>query len=84
MQGLVVDFDSSDDLKGKASKLFREFRRKEIERFQPSAIVQSGCYLLLRPFEKNVKTQPVSEIKFLGVWDTVERAHEETSNSGDN
>jgi hypothetical protein len=40
--------------------------------------------LLLRPFEKNVKTQPVSEIKFLGVWDTVERAHEETSNSGDN
>jgi uncharacterized protein (DUF2235 family) len=73
MQGLVIDFDSRDDLKGKASKLFREFRRKEIRRFQPSAIVQSVCYFFLRPLEKkNIITQPVSEIQFLGVWDTID------------
>ncbi len=71
--GLVNDFDSTDDLKRKSRALYRQFRKKQSKFFRLSEAVRWLVYLFLRPLEpKNIKTQAVAGIQFLGLWDTVD------------
>ena len=72
-KGLITEFDSGDDLRRKARKLYRSFRAEQSKEFFLSHLVQSFIYLCLQPFEPNVgSTRAVSRIAFIGVWDTVD------------
>jgi uncharacterized protein (DUF2235 family) len=72
-KGLVTDFTSSDDLRRKAHKLYREFRVEQSAGCHFSQVARSTAYLILRPFEpKSITTQSVPHVAFLGLWDTVD------------
>src|SRR5262249_40199782 len=72
-KGLIIEFDSSDDLKHKAHKLYRDFRSEESEGFRLSQFVRSFVYFCLRPFEPKIgRTREVCSIEFIGVSDTVD------------
>lgn len=79
-QGLVSDPDSSDDLRRKAVRLYRKFRRERTRHY--------GLHSLARPLRDGwvwlsdviargrkygtISTVPVPGIEFLGLWDTVD------------
>ncbi len=80
-QGLVSDWSSSDDLRGKALRLYRKFRVENTAFF--------GLHTLARPIRdmlvfvkdvirgqraelRKIKTVQIKELEFLGLWDTVD------------
>jgi uncharacterized protein (DUF2235 family) len=50
-KGLVSDFGSSDELRRKGLKLYREFRRQDSLGRRPSEWIRAFVYLLMRPLE---------------------------------
>jgi uncharacterized protein (DUF2235 family) len=75
-KGLVDNFESTSDLKKKARKLYRDFRREQSRkqgRFRLSHVWRGIAYLIRKPFEpKSIATRSVSRVRFLGLWDTVD------------
>jgi hypothetical protein len=72
-KSLVTDFNSTDDLRHKARKVFRDFQVGQSRDVRLSHIVRSLIYLCLRPFEPTqITTREVPRIAFVGVWDTVD------------
>jgi uncharacterized protein (DUF2235 family) len=72
-KGLVSDFGSSDELRRKGLKLYREFRRQDSLGRRPSEWIRAFVYLLMRPLEpRTVQVRRISEIEFIGLWDTVD------------
>ena len=72
-KGLVTDFGSSDELKRKSLKLYRDFRREEGSGFRLSEWIRWAVYLLMWPFEpREIKVRTIPRIEFLGLWDTVD------------
>src|SRR6266849_2447699 len=80
-QGLVSDWSSSDDLRGKALRLYRKFRVENTAFF--------GLHTLARPIRdmlvfvkdvirgqraelRKIKTVQIKELEFLGLWDTAD------------
>jgi uncharacterized protein (DUF2235 family) len=79
-QGLVVGANSNDDLRRKALRLYRCFRRENtrhyglhtIARPLRDALIVMTDWLLGRPSLRIIETIPVPKIHFLGLWDTVD------------
>ena len=87
-KGLITNFESQNDLRRKAHRLYREFhaeqsrpqqcagerdRARRDNKLHLSELWQSIVYRCLRCFEpSDIKTEPVPEIAFLGLWDTVD------------
>jgi uncharacterized protein (DUF2235 family) len=72
-KGLITDFNSSDDLRHKARKVFREFQVVQSQGGRLSRMVRSLVYLCLRPLEPTQTTLlKVPSVAFVGVWDTVD------------
>ncbi|UEM11937.1 DUF2235 domain-containing protein [Bradyrhizobium barranii subsp. barranii] len=69
-QGLVKDFDSSDDLRRKARQLYRDFRRERRTRFGLATLGRAFRDFFIR--RKSFDVHPNIKIKFVGVWDTVD------------
>ncbi len=78
--GLVENYLSDDDLRRKAVRLYREFRKSQKTQFRLEAIARVirdlGIVLLdrlYRPYEgRKIATRSVEKIRFLGLWDTVD------------
>jgi len=72
-QGLVTNFNSNDDLHQKALWLYREFRKDHSTRFRIEAAARAVRDLVLWPFRPDtIEVRRVTEIRFLGLWDTVD------------
>src|SRR5258707_2135724 len=72
-KGLVTDFGSSDELKRKSKKLYRDFRKEEGSGLRVSEWIRSFIYLVMWPFQpRDISVQRVARIAFLGLWDTVD------------
>lgn len=82
-EGLVAGFSSNDELRRKARYLYRSFRRKESKDRRAAVLAKSGrairdalVFLYDNVFRRDalqpIRTTPVSEIAFLGLWDTVD------------
>jgi len=87
-KGLITNFESQNDLRRKAHTLYRDFHAEQSRpqqcagerdcarrdnNWHLSRLWQSIIYRCLRPFApSDIKTEPVPEIAFLGLWDTVD------------
>src|SRR3954452_19306800 len=64
-QGLVTDFNSSDDLHQKALWLYREFRKDHNTRFRIEVVARAIRDMVLWPFRPDqIQVEHVPEIRF--------------------